>query len=131
MVAGELGRFRKGQQLVVFIAERLLDLSGSPFQRASAAVVAKDLPELLGLGAELYDALLNGTLFRDQKTHPPKSLSLRGVLLVRAGDFMRGERQSQGRRSTIERIPGPICRKSDRACRKSALISCGLIPQLS
>src|SRR2546422_6080954 len=40
----------------------------------------------------------NGTPFRDhERTHPPKSFFLRGVLLVRAGDFMRGERQSQGR----------------------------------
>src|SRR5437016_901591 len=100
VVTRDLGRFREDQDLVGFSAERLLDLPDSPFQRASAGLVAKDLPELLGLGAELGDALLNGTLIRDQKTHPPKSSSLRGVLLVRAGDLMRGERQSQGRRSS-------------------------------
>src|SRR6266566_10064926 len=80
VITGDLGRFREGQDLVGFSAERLLDLPDSPFQRASAGLVAKDLPELLGLGAERCDTLLNGTLFRDQKTHPPKSLSLRGVL---------------------------------------------------
>src|SRR6266516_6073623 len=98
MVTGDLGRFREGQQFVVFIAERLLNLLGSPLQRASAGLVAKNLPELRGFGAELRDRLLNGALFRDQKTHPPKTSCLRGVLLVRAGDFMRRERQSQGRR---------------------------------
>ena len=107
VVTGDLGRFREGQQLVACIAERLLNLPGSPFQRASAALVAKNLPELRGFGAELRDTLLNGTLFRDhERTHPPKSSCLRGVLLVRAGDFMRGERQSQGLgQAVVSRIP--------------------------
>ena len=73
MVTGDLGRFREGQQLVAFTAERLLDHPGSPFQRVSAALVAKNVPKLRGFRAELCDTLLNGALFRDQKTHPPKT----------------------------------------------------------
>src|SRR2546427_352393 len=72
VVTGDVGRLREGQQLVVFIAERLLDLLDGPFQRASAALVAKDLAELLGFGAERCDTLPNGALFRDQETHTPR-----------------------------------------------------------
>src|SRR5437667_1817055 len=123
MVAGELGRFGEGQQLGALIVERLLNLPGGPFQRARAGLVTEDFAELLSLGAELGDALLNGTLFRDQETHTPRRVCLFGgccgcVLVILCA--------ASGKVKVVEALPsasGPNCRKCERACRKNALSS--------
>src|SRR5439155_13921923 len=45
MVARDLSGLGKRQEVLIVVAQCLLDLAGSPLKRASAALVAKDLAE--------------------------------------------------------------------------------------
>src|SRR2546422_318842 len=63
-------------------------LGRSPLEGAGGALGAEGLTELLSLGAEVGDGLVNGAAIRTQKNTPPKeSYALRGVL--RVGDYAR------------------------------------------
>jgi len=63
VVAGDLGALRQPQQLVAFVPERLLDLTGRPLERAGPGLIAESLSESLGLGEDLSDAPLDRPCF--------------------------------------------------------------------
>ena len=72
------------------------DLGRRPLERAGRALGAEGLTELLGLGADVGDCLVNGAALRTQKDTPPEeSCSSGGVL--RVGDYARsGPKKSRG-----------------------------------
>jgi len=62
------------------------ELSRRPFEGARGALGSEGLTELLGLGADVGDCLVNGAALRTQKDTPPEeSCSSGGVL--RVGDY--------------------------------------------
>ena len=99
-VARDPGGFREIDDPVGFGDEGGFDLACRPLERAGAALGAKGLTELLGLGADVDDCLVNGTAIRTQKNTPPKeSSALWGVL--RVGDYARtGQCESR-----LHRVP--------------------------
>ena len=79
---------REIHDAVGFGYEGGFELACSPLEGAGAALGAKGLTELLGLGADVGDGLVNGAAIRTQKKTPPKELCALGGV-VRVGDYAR------------------------------------------
>lgn len=87
-VARDPGGFGEIDDPVSFGDEGRFESGRRPLEGAGRALGAEGLTELLGLGADVGDGLVNGAAIRTQKNTPPKeSYALRGVLCV--GDYAR------------------------------------------
>ena len=87
-VARDPGSFGEINDPVSFGDEGRFDLGRCPRERAGRALGAKGLIELLGLGADVGDGLVNCTAIRTQKDTPPKESVLFGGCCA-WGDYAR------------------------------------------
>jgi len=87
-IAGDPGGLGEVHDPVGFGDELCFDLGRRPLEGARGALGSERLTELLGLGADVGDGLVNGAAIRAQKNTPPKEFcALWGVL--RVGDYAR------------------------------------------
>jgi len=82
--AGSLGEVHDP---VSFREECGFDLGRRPLEGARGALGAEGLTELLGLGADVGDCLVNGAALRTQKDTPPEESVLFGGCSLRVGDY--------------------------------------------
>src|SRR2546422_4800477 len=59
VVPGQLGGLCQSEELLALISKGAFDLQSGPLERAGPALGAEGLTELLGLGADFGDSLLN------------------------------------------------------------------------